>query len=681
MKSIKTKILLSIILIVVIISTAIGGVSCYQNYKGTMHLLEQATAPSAQMAAEAIYSTLDGYMTALVETAASDTFRTEAPTSQNIINESKAIAERNFFESVGKADINGNSSSGNNVADREYFQQCKATKQSVISDIIVSKADGSLVFVFAVPILKNNNFDGIVYGTIDAAFLTDITNKLKLGTSGVAYVLDKHGDTIAHPNKEEVLNQSNTIETAKTDQSMQSIAAAQNEMIQGKTGFAAYTYQGTQKILSYAPIEGSDGWSVGIAADRAEFLQSMKTGILVTIVLIVIMLIAAIILAVFIANSVANPIKKCVDRLLLLEQGDLLSPVPTTNAKDETAVLLNTLGNTVSSLNLIVEDIRYLLEEIANGNFDIRTKAQENYVGQFKQIVTSLRTLVLRLSSTLFQINDSADQVSNGSEQVANGSQALSQGATEQASSIEELAATINEISQQIKQNAESSNEASQKADAVGLEANDSNQRMQDMLSAIKDINESSNKISKIIKTIEDIAFQTNILALNAAVEAARAGAAGKGFAVVADEVRNLANKSAEASKNTAVLIEESLKAVENGTEIADRTAQSLLNVVSGVAEVTETISQISDASIQQAQSIAQITQGIDQISSVVQTNSATAEESAAASEELSGQAQMLKSLVSQFQLRIEADTNLLQNKPIEKKIEYSAFSKEENKY
>ncbi len=358
-----------------------------------------------------------------------------------------------------------------------------------------------------------------------------------------------------------------------------------------------------------------------------------------------------IILALYLTKGLKRPISEIEKAAIEIAKGNLNAEV-NYQSKDELGMLASNMRSLTDTLKTIISDEAYLLGAMADGNFNIRSRAEDKYIGDFHELLTSMRSINTNLSDTLSQINQSSDQVSSGSNQVSSGAQALAQGATEQASSVEELAATITELSSQIQDNAKNAELANEKAGRVGEEASVSNRRMQDMLAAMNEINESSSQIGKIIQTIEDIAFQTNILALNAAVEAARAGAAGQGFAVVADEVRNLASKSAEASKNTSLLIERSLQAVQNGTNIAGETAQSLNTVMEGIADASESISGIAVASTQQANAISQINVGVDQISNVVQTNSATAQESAAASEELSSQSQLLRSLVGKFQLK-----------------------------
>ena len=362
-------------------------------------------------------------------------------------------------------------------------------------------------------------------------------------------------------------------------------------------------------------------------------------------------LIITIILSVYLTRAITRPIRQLEKAAGQIVEGDFDIEV-TYQSKDELGSLANAFKNMTSILEEVIADASRLLQEMSDGNFDVRTQAEERYVGKLQGLLLAIRKLNRDLSSTMGQINTSADQVASGSGQVSSGAQALAQGATEQAAAVEELAATIAGISQQVKDTAENARSARNQTSMAGDVVEECNRQMHDMMAAMEEITRTSDEIGKIIKTIEDISFQTNILALNAAVEAARAGSAGKGFAVVADEVRNLAGKSAEASKNTSVLIENSLKAVENGTLIADETAASLLNTVKGVEEVAGIISQISEASGNQAEAIAQITLGIDQISGVVQTNSATAEESAAASQELSNQSQLMKDLVGMFRLK-----------------------------
>lgn len=364
-------------------------------------------------------------------------------------------------------------------------------------------------------------------------------------------------------------------------------------------------------------------------------------------------LVITLVLSTYLTSAITRPLRELEKSAEKIVGGNFDFSI-TYTSRDELGKLAEAFRNMTVILESIISDASRLLSEMADGNFDVRTKAEDRYVGSFQSLLGSIRKLNRGLSSTLGQINASADQVAAGSGQVSDGAQALSQGATEQASAVEELASTIAGISSQVKDTAENAAVARKQSNTAEDEVETCNKQMQEMITAMEEITRTSNQIGNIIKTIESIAFQTNILALNASVEASRAGTAGKGFAVVADEVRSLAGKSTEASKDTAELIESSIKAVNRGTEIANSTAKSLVKVVEGVRTVSTKVDMIAAAAEEQAGAVEQVTVGVDQISSVVQTNSATAQESAAASEELSSQAEMLKNLVSQFILRAE---------------------------
>lgn len=267
------------------------------------------------------------------------------------------------------------------------------------------------------------------------------------------------------------------------------------------------------------------------------------------------------------------------------------------------------------------------------------------------QIGNSLDSLVTNFHCLVSTISASIEQVNSGAKLVSDSSQSLAQGASQQASTVEELTASLEQISEQTRLNAKNAKQANDLSQTAKANASEGNVQMKNMLQAMDEINLSSANISKVIKVIQDIAFQTNILALNAAVEAARAGEQGKGFSVVAEEVRNLAGKSAKAAEETAEMIESSVKKVEAGTEIAHLTAKSLGEIVSQVDHAASYINSIAAASDEQAQSLEQINLGITQVSQVTQANAATAQESAAASEELSGQAAQLKEHISVFKI------------------------------
>lgn len=381
----------------------------------------------------------------------------------------------------------------------------------------------------------------------------------------------------------------------------------------------------------------------------SDIQSTVRLSEVISIVINVVSVIVLIVISIYISKSFKKPIKELEFVANKMAIGDYEFEI-NYKSKDEFGILSDSIREVSVNTKSIIADIVRVLDAISKGNFNVEPEA--DYIGIFKSIEESIRKITIDLSETIDQINVASGEVELAAEQVASASQMLSQGATEQASAIEELSSTMINISEKTKNTAENANEANLLAISSTTQIEEGNYQINSMIKAMQEISLTSNEISRIIKTIDDIAFQTNILALNAAVEAARAGEAGKGFAVVADEVRTLAAKSAEAAKNTTTLIDNSIKAIDNGGNIVDNTAKSLESIIDITNRTIKLVDEIAKASQDQANSISQVTVGIDQISSVVQTNSATSEESAAASEELSGQAKILKSLIENFTVK-----------------------------
>ncbi len=350
-------------------------------------------------------------------------------------------------------------------------------------------------------------------------------------------------------------------------------------------------------------------------------------------------------------DNVVVPIKETQNALNEFSKGNFSHRI-TNEYKGEFNNIKTTVNFTAETVGSYISEISNILTEMADKNFDVIIDRE--YLGDFQAIKESVNLIITNLNILTRGIIQSAEKVSNGARQIAESSTTLAQGATEQASAVEELNSTIKVISEQSSANAKNSEKANELSLEAKESANSGSHQMDNMLLAMEEINNASNSISNIIKVIDDIAFQTNILALNAAVEAARAGEHGKGFAVVAEEVRSLAARSQQAAKETTELIESSVEKVSEGSKIANNTADALRSIVSQIEEISNLINSCAIASKEQEKSIDQITIGINQISTVTQTNTATSEESAASSDELSNQAEIFYSSVSDFKLRNE---------------------------
>ena len=419
-------------------------------------------------------------------------------------------------------------------------------------------------------------------------------------------------------------------------------------------------YHGTATInnapyyVSYAPMYDLNNNLIGSWFAGSNATDANNEFSKVTAIAIVIGAVGAIGIALFIfifcAKRVTNPLKYAEEYANEMLSGQL----DTTNvtykfADDEIGTFVKVLKSAKDGMNDVVGDSSRILAAMADGDFTETPSVK--YPGVFEAIEQNILKIEDDLGQTLSRMNTSSEEVLSGSNQMAEGSQSLADGTTRQASAIQEISATIAEVSTQIANTAQNAAQAGDLSKQTQDKVNQQDTEIKNMVEAMNEISSTSQEIEKIIKTIEDIAFQTNILALNAAVEAARAGDAGKGFAVVADEVRNLASKSAEAASSTTSLITASIEAVGKGSKIAIATAESMKEVKEMSAQTADLISDIASASAEQNESIRQITTGVEQISQVIQTNSATAEETAASCEELSGQSRLLKDQVARFRI------------------------------
>jgi len=654
-ETIKGKITVSVLVLVIISLSLLGIISCVLNSHSTNSTLERNMKATAKVSAERVEWEITSY-----KNLAEDLGLMARLANEEVdIEEKKTLVdERVKLNEMAYGDILDSKGisifTGENWGDTAFFQE--AFKGSVyVSEPITSGTQGYLQIAIAAPLWKDGLYGtevvGVVYLAPEENFLNDIMVATNVSEHGSAYMIDNTGNVIAHKDIELVKNRDNSIEAAKTNSALKPLAKLEQKMVKVESGFGTYRYGGVKKIMAYAPVKNSNDWSIAITAPLSDFIGETIIGIVITILIVAAAIAVAVVMVKKLAENIGTPIRLCAERLKTLAQGDLHTEIPSVSSKDETLILVNATEDIVSGMGLIIRDVDYILNEMSNNNFNVHSQSLESYVGDFEGILKAVRRIKYSLSSTLIHIREAADQVGLGASQLAESGQALAEGATDQAASVEELLATVNSIADQVERNTENAMSTSQRATQIGKEADTSSAYIREMMQAMQRISDASMQISNIIQTIEEIADQTNLLSLNASIEAARAGEAGRGFAVVAGEIGHLANQCTESVEDTRKLIEAALNEVESGNQIAGETAKALQKVIAGMEEIVKSVEQVAENSNEQNNSMQQINETIEMISEVVQTNSAAAEQGSATSEELSAQATELNDLIESFQL------------------------------
>lgn len=648
--SIEKKISSNFARAIMICCIVLGVITSILSYASSISAVSETINNTSDVAAYYVSAALQQYVAIAYETGS--IARLADP--DRSVEEKEAILNQRIadhdFERGFLVDSNGiDVLSGTDFSDRPFFKEAMQGN-TYISTPAYSEVTKSVSYAVAAPLweggVPGTTPVGAVVYVPNGEFLNDIMRSIKVGKGGTAFMLDANGITIADLDST-LVGVEDSVALGDTNPRLRKYSEICKRMVAGENGTGTYSYGGVTKVVAFSPVPGTDGWSIGVAAVRNEFLGMFFLSLALTVVAVIAFTLYGVRSGIRLGQRIVHPITVVVKRLELLAEGDLHTDTPMPEVNDETAVLMNSLTQTVQDLKNVINNIDAHLAELSDGNFMI--SINEDYKGDFAEISRSFRGIVSSLSAAMRDIDNNAKSVQRGAEDLAGASLQLAEGATDQASAVQQLTATIAEISEKIRINAQNADKTRTIVADMNKRVVESNEHMKNNTEAMDKIRAASDKIAVIISSIEDVADQTALLALNASIEAARAGEHGKGFGVVATQVAALADQSSEAAKNTKNLIQNAIAAVDEGIEFVNATAKSLSTVVENANVVNSSMEEIAMASDDQAIAASQISDGIQQIAEVVESNSATSEESAAASEELSKQADMLKELVGRF--------------------------------
>lgn len=532
-------------------------------------------------------------------------------------------------------------SDGNDYSDRTYVKRAMAGEVN-ISSVTESQLTGKLGFSIAGPLVDaSDNIVGVVYFRMEIDKFQEILADISISENSHAFIIDATGTVVVHEDVSLVNNLSLLQETDLADTFEEAAAKG--------SGAVEYDFNDQKQEAGFCMINNTDGWFLIVSAPASDFSQRVDKLANLLLGTEIPALIIGIIIAALLGTYLAKPMRDTKNLLVKLAEGDFSGKIKKVNRKDEVGQLTSAAESLQNSLSELFGEANTILGNMAE--YDLTSADMKAYPGEFNTMSESVNQIKRILNLMIKNVQEAIANVGVGAGEIADATHALSEGTLAQASSIQQVVSSIDIVTNQTEKNSENGALVNEKLHHLDALIKTSNEQMSELRDAVLEVEEMSGDIQKIVNDIDSISFQTNILALNASVEAARAGENGKGFAVVADEVGNLANKSGDSSKKTGELIEKCIASIEKAKKCADLAFESLGEIVSNSDEIASAFEEITIATEEQTENTKSIRGEVNKISDVVQTNTATAEETAASTQVLSGEAENLGELIRRFRV------------------------------